>query len=114
MAEYKAIQTDLLRDWLDGGGDFRLVNVLPKEDYIEQHLPGSFSVPLESEDFLERFAKVVPDRGGRVVVYCHAGNTSRRAAELLTEAGYTDVYNYEGGMDEWEKASYPFEIEKTE
>jgi hydroxyacylglutathione hydrolase len=37
-----------------------------------------------------------------VVVYCHSGRRSARAAEELTKRGYTNVKDL-GGMDQWDK-----------
>jgi rhodanese-related sulfurtransferase len=45
----------------------QLVEVLPKEEYDEEHLPGALSLPLRR---LDREALDVLDPGRPVIVYC--------------------------------------------
>jgi rhodanese-related sulfurtransferase len=55
-----------VRRWLDRGA--QLVEVLPQEEYAEEHLPGAVNIPLKSMDA----ASVEPlHRGAPVIVYCH-------------------------------------------
>ena len=35
------------------------------------------------------------------MVHCHHGVRSRAAAERLLAAGFTNVFNLEGGIDAW-------------
>jgi rhodanese-related sulfurtransferase len=48
-------------------GGAQLVEVLPKEEYEEEHLPGAISLPLRR---LEEEATSVLDRNRPVIVYC--------------------------------------------
>jgi rhodanese-related sulfurtransferase len=48
-------------------GGAQLVEVLPKEEYEEEHLPGAINLTLRS---LETDATRVLDRGRPIVVYC--------------------------------------------
>lgn len=80
-----------------------VINVLAKESYDKEHIPGSISIPLESPDFLEKVAKKVKGKNAEIVVYCAKTEcpASEQAAEKLAKAGYTNVYDFEGGMKEW-------------
>ena len=46
----------------------QLVDVLPREEYEEEHLPGAINIPLKE---LDRGSAAKLDRGALVVVYCH-------------------------------------------
>ena len=46
----------------------QLVEVLPAEEYAEEHLPGAISLPLKKLD--ERTAARL-DRARPLIVYCH-------------------------------------------
>ncbi|MBU0800191.1 MAG: rhodanese-like domain-containing protein [Alphaproteobacteria bacterium] len=88
------------------GGDAPLiVNVLSPEDYKRAHIPDSTNVPLQDN---ENFAQQVEDLAGgkdqKIVVYCAGPEcpASRNAAEKLEEAGFKNVYAFEGGMEEWD------------
>lgn len=54
-----------LRRLLEGGA--QLVDVLPRTEYEEEHLPGAVSLPLRR---LETEATAVLDRHNPIVVYC--------------------------------------------
>jgi rhodanese-related sulfurtransferase len=106
---YKTIERDQLKAWVGGKKDFVLVNVLSKESFDDKHLPGSIHADVADESFLEKMEYIVPDKNKPVVVYCRAGNTSPKAAEKLTNTGYTDVYDYKGGTNDWEEGRLLFE-----
>ena len=46
----------------------QLVEVLPREEYDERHLPGAINLPLKA---LNRETVMQLDRSQPVVVYCH-------------------------------------------
>jgi rhodanese-related sulfurtransferase len=54
-----------VRRLLDQGA--RLVEVLPAEEYAEEHLPGAINIPLKR---LDAGTTAVLDKGDPVVVYC--------------------------------------------
>ncbi|HEY8189758.1 MAG TPA: rhodanese-like domain-containing protein [Micavibrio sp.] len=85
-----------------------VINVLSADSFDKEHIPGSINVPLESPDFLERVAKKVKDKNAEIVVYCAKTEctASEQAAEKLTEAGYTKVYDFTGGLKEWKDSGH--------
>ena len=48
-------------------GDAQLVEVLPPEEYEEEHLPGAINLPLKQ---LDASSASVLDRSRPVIVYC--------------------------------------------
>jgi molybdopterin/thiamine biosynthesis adenylyltransferase len=50
---------------------------------------------------------VVPDRSQRVILYCRSGNRSGKAAQEMSELGYENVANVEGGILEWQEQGLP-------
>ena len=59
------IEIDRLRELLDGGA--QLVEVLPAEEFEEEHLPGAVNIPLKT---LDAQTTAGLDKGNPVVVYC--------------------------------------------
>ena len=59
------IEIDQVRDLLEEGA--QLVEVLPAEEYEEEHLPGALSIPLKK---LDAQSTATLDKGNPVVVYC--------------------------------------------
>ena len=45
---------------------------------------------------LEDYSKSDP-----IIVYCKSGGRSAKAAELLKNAGYQNIYNYSGSFNDW-------------
>ena len=90
--------------------DFILVNVLSPETFQQEHIPGSRNIPLQSGQFLQQFREATRgDIHRQLVVYC-AGprcDASAKAAERLREAGYTQVVEFQDGMEQWKREGFP-------
>ena len=84
---------------MNANRDFILINThIPYEGEI----PGTdFLIPFNEID--RHKAKLPNDKNTRIVVYCKAGPMGNIAAERLIEMGYTNVVNFKGGMNAWEK-----------
>lgn len=76
-----------------------LLDVRTKEEYKEEHIPGSINIPL---DRLQAVSKKIPEKGTPLYVHCLSGARSRQAVYILKQSGYTDVtdlgrmHNYHG------------------
>lgn len=86
-------------------GGYALVNVLDRDAYEKEHIPGSINIPrARIQDFARRF-----DRSKNIIVYCASVDCaiSPRTASDLSQRGFERVYEYEGGMKEWKAAKNP-------
>lgn len=83
--------------------DFVLINVLPRDAFNEQHIRTSINIPQEREDFEKMVKDVAGSKDRKIVVYCASFDcpASPKAAEKLEKAGFTKVYDYEGGTRDW-------------
>lgn len=97
-----------LKQRLESGGQTAVIDVLPEENYQAGHIPGAKSAPLGSDRFLAEVESVTSGKDQPVVVYC--ANTecdlSPKAAQRLEQAGFTDVADFEGGIEEWKAAGF--------
>jgi rhodanese-related sulfurtransferase/CBS domain-containing protein len=84
----------------------QIVDVLPAREYSEDHLPGAVNLPLRKIETLARQV-LEPDRA--VVVYCadSGWDLSPRAACRLETLGFTEVYDYRTGIQDWKAAGLP-------
>lgn len=75
-----------------------LLDVRTKEEYETGHIKGSILLPLDNleEEAVNKFK----DKKSPIFVYCRSGNRSVRAANILIEQGYENVYNM-GGINDW-------------
>jgi hypothetical protein len=61
------ISREELKEKMDRGDEFFLVDTLEEPYYRHSHLPGAINIPLEE---IERAKEVIPDKGTEIVVYC--------------------------------------------
>ncbi|MGB3622294.1 MAG: rhodanese-like domain-containing protein [Ketobacter sp.] len=83
--------------------DFLLVNVLPKDTFNRLHIRTSVNVPVDNASFETMMEYVAGSKHREIVLYCASFNcpASTEAAEKLEKAGFTSVYDYEGGTQDW-------------
>ncbi|MFN8559767.1 MAG: rhodanese-like domain-containing protein, partial [Dehalococcoidia bacterium] len=56
---------------------------------------------------MDQIAKLDADKD--IVMICQKGQRSALACEFAASAGFTRLYNVEGGHDAWVAAGYPME-----
>ena len=76
--------------------DFYLLDVREKHEKEIADIGGDL-IPLGNLN--SQLPSVTKDQ--KLVVYCRSGGRSAQATRLLTQAGYTDVYNLVGGILEY-------------
>jgi rhodanese-related sulfurtransferase len=79
-----------------------LIDVRTAEEFMSGHIPGAINLDVQTLE--QRLNRVPTDRP--VVLYCRSGNRSGQAAQLLQQAGYSDLYNL-GGIGDWVSAGFP-------
>lgn len=100
-----------LREKLGRVANLVVVDTLPRGAYARGHIPGAISIP--SEDIIARAPELLPDRTVEIVVYCKNGpcKRSEKAATRLANLGYSRVFDYHAGRDDWSEAGLPLETE---
>lgn len=83
------------------GEDFTLVNV---------HIPYEGELPntdrfIPYNEITDHLADL-PAQDAPIVLYCRSGSMSTQAAQALVAAGYTNVYELDGGFNAWQAAGY--------
>src|SRR5580658_4169822 len=103
----KTITRTELKELPDKGAPHTLIDVMPSEVYQAAHLPEAKNCCVYEVTFLDQVAAVAPR--GTIVVYGSSGYSlaSVTAQEKLTRAGYADVLNYRGGIEDWEAGGLP-------
>lgn len=78
-----------------------LIDVRTPEEHEVGHLIGSINVPLsEFQENLDAWTPLFPI-DVPLILYCKGGFRSALAAQILFEAGFLNVVDLLGGMDEW-------------
>jgi len=98
------VSIDEVKNRIERGENWTLLDVREREEYREGHLAGAFSLP---RGFLEiRVEETVPDKSAPVIAYCAGGVRSLIAARTMKEMGYENVVSMSGGYTAWKNAGY--------
>ncbi|HRW48584.1 MAG TPA: rhodanese-like domain-containing protein [Caldilinea sp.] len=99
----------------DGFADIsvaQLANALENKNFtlVNVHIPYAGELP-ETDLFIpfneiDSHEGELPDKDSPIVVYCRSGAMSTQAAATLVAAGYTQVYELDGGMVAWTEAGH--------
>ena len=99
---YQSINVTQLKSIMDNK-DFLLVNVhIPYEGEI-----AGTDLFIPYNEIEKNLSKLPADKSARIIVYCRSGSMSSIAAKTLTDLGYTNITDVEGGMFAWEMQDYP-------
>lgn len=106
--KFKTINRDELREMMNSGKAFKLVDVLSRESYEKEHIKGAISIPL---DEIEKKADKVLNKEDTIVVYCASFDctASTKAAEKLVSLGFKNVLDYKGGLKDYEEGNLGLE-----
>jgi rhodanese-related sulfurtransferase len=106
----KDISVEEVLDIITGGEDYIILDVRTPEEFNQGHLEGVVHIPVdELEGRLDELSKDKP-----IIAYCKSGGRSSKAAGLLIENGFTQVYNMSGGITEWMGKNYPVVVGEPE
>ena len=71
-----------------------------QDEYGEDHLKTAQNICVTDDDFKEKVAKL--DKNEPIYLYCRSGKRSAKAAQILKEMGFKEIYDMEGGFLNWE------------
>ena len=105
-SKVKETTVDEVKQKLDDGEKFLLVDVREESEFAKDHLPGAIHL---GKGVIERDIETrVPDEKTPMILYCGGGFRSAMAAENLQKMGYTNVLSMDGGVREWREKGFPF------
>ena len=84
-----------------------VLDVRTPEEFQAGRIESASNVDFYDADFaaqLDALDKDVP-----YVMYCRSGNRSAGALETMKDLGFTEVYEVEGGIVNWNQQGYPVE-----
>lgn len=100
----KEVDVQQVKQWLDSGKKFCLIDVREDGEWAAGHLPCSIHI---GKGIIERdIERTIPDPNTALVLYCGGGYRSALAADSLQRMGYADVASMTGGWRGWREAGY--------
>lgn len=91
-------------------GSRELAQMIGKKDFtlVNVHVP--YAGEIRSTDAFIPYDRIaerlgeLPAKDSKLVLYCQSGRMSTVAAQSLSEVGYKNLYELDGGFDAWEAA----------
>lgn len=98
-----------LKDLMQESSDFVLLDVSALDDFELAHIPGSINIPYKEENFEETVLEKVPDKASTIILYGPLEHIDL-AKEALSDAGFDNVFVYNGGIEDWKQSEYPLNL----
>jgi len=80
-------------------GQVQLVDVRTPKEFKSGYIDNAQNIDYKSPTFAQDILKL--DKEKPVLLYCHSGGRSAKCAEKLEQAGFTKIYDLEGGISRW-------------
>ena len=74
-------------------------------EFAEGHLKGARLIDFQSGNFENEIS--ILEKNATYAVYCRSGNRSGQAVKVMRDAGFTKVFNMNGGVIDWANAGLP-------
>jgi thioredoxin len=86
-----------------------LLDVRTQNEFKNGHITNSGQLNYYALDFRRRL--LLLPKNQPIYLYCNTGWRSEKAAKILVENGYKDVYNLEHGIMDWELQNLPVAVD---
>ena len=90
----------------------QLARSMPNKNFtlVNVHVPDAGNLPdtdlsIPFDRITENLDKL-PGKDAPIVLYCRSGGMSTQAAAALAAAGYTQIYELDGGFNAWKDAGH--------
>jgi rhodanese-related sulfurtransferase len=93
------IDVRTVKQMLDGGEEFALLDCREASEVAAARIDGSIHIPMR--EIPARLTELEPYKSGRLVVHCHHGGRSLRVTHFLRQQGFEQAQNMAGGIDAW-------------
>lgn len=100
---YTDVSVQEAKEMIDSGEVF-LLDVRTVNEFETEHIEGAVNINVK--ELSSRLDEVSRDE--TILVYCRSGARSVTASNILVDAGYNDVYNMLGGINQWKAEGYPY------
>lgn len=102
----KTISASELKKKIDQGATLKVVDTLAPDLFNKSHITGAINIPLNQ---IEAKAPQKLSKNDEIVVYCGSKDCdmSTQAYTKLEKLGFKNVWEFEGGLQEWQGLKYP-------
>jgi len=76
-----------------------MVDVREQDEWNEAHIHGAIHIPLGQ--LKARSSELNAYKNSPLIVQCRSGRRSKEGYQILESAGFTNLYNLDGGINAW-------------
>lgn len=104
------ITTQELKEKIDSGNRYLLVDVLSPQSYQSRHLPTAVNIPFGANFVNQVSERLSAGKDTTIIVYCMSSTCtiSPAASAALERAGFKNILHYKDGLAGWQDAGYEF------
>ena len=95
-AKWVEVTPDKLREMIANNKDLFILDVRNPDELVSGPAPLKNAVNIPLPELSNRYTEL--PRNKDIVVVCRSGHRSAKAADFLTQAGFTKIYSLAGGM----------------
>jgi rhodanese-related sulfurtransferase len=81
------------------------LDVRTSGEFMTGHIENAINVDVEAMNFDSEIAKL--DKSATYAVYCRSGRRSQLAVDRMKDAGFTNLFNLNAGVEDWVSAGFP-------
>jgi rhodanese-related sulfurtransferase len=107
---YSSISIDKAAELLESE-DAIILDVRTKEEVSKGYIKDATFIDYYANDFKNKLNLI--DKKKTIYVYCKSGGRSSKASEIISQMGFANVYNLEGGFMRWKLNDMPFNIDSA-
>lgn len=100
-AVIEVVPPNAMNNLLHNDPDAQLVDVRKSEEFQVSHLKDAQNICVTDTDFRDKAKNLDPNKP--VYVYCKKGGRSAKAAKILKEMGFKEIYDLQGGIIKWKE-----------
>jgi rhodanese-related sulfurtransferase len=78
---------------------YKVIDVRAPEEKAEGFIEGAQMINFFDPAFPDEIQKL--EKGNKYLLYCRSGNRSGQACLMMSEMGFEDLYNLDGGIGAW-------------
>ena len=93
------------KEQIESGQPIRLIDCREADEYALCKIGHAELLPFSS--FFHDYSAKLRNKNQVILIYCHHGMRSLRAADYLSQLGYTNVHSIQGGIEAWSQEIDP-------
>lgn len=84
--------------------DVVILDVRTPAEFADGHIANAINIDAQSGNFAAEIEGL--DKTKTYAVYCRSGNRSGTATQIMAEAGFSKLYNMNGGTIDWTNSGF--------